>query len=212
MAINLSEIETRVVGSLVEKALTTPEYYPLTLNTLISACNQKSNRDPVMSVGETNLLAAIDSLHDKNLVYLYYGSTSRTVKYKHMMQGTLGIGDREVAVLAVLFLRGPQTVGELRERTGRLYEFSGIGEVQEVLDEMSRGDEPLVVKLERLPGTEGISLRPHAIGRDRRRRPRCRTCRYRFACRFVRPHHAVGGNGKASDRRVRSTKGDVRGI
>jgi len=148
----LSEVEVRVLGSLVEKQLTTPEYYPLTMNALTAACNQKSNRDPVMSLNDTAILGAIDSLRDKNLVYLYYGSTSRTVKYKHMLPSVYELEPPAVAILAVLFLRGAQTLGEIRERTGRLFEFSGLGEVQETLDELSRLDESLVVKLERQPG------------------------------------------------------------
>ena len=148
----LSDVEARVLGSLVEKQLTTPEYYPLTLNALTAACNQKSNRDPVVSYDETTILSAIDSLRDKNLVYLYYGSSSRVVKYKHMLASVYELDDAGVAILAVLLLRGPQTIGELRERTGRLYEFSGLGEVQESLDGLMRRDDPLVTQLDRQPG------------------------------------------------------------
>jgi uncharacterized protein len=148
----LTEVEARVLGSLVEKQLTTPEYYPLTLNALAAACNQKSNRDPVVSYDETAILGAVDALRDKNLVYLYYGSNSRAVKYKHMLPGVYDLDSGGVAIVAVLLLRGPQTLGELRERTGRLHEFSGLGEVQETLDGLVRRDEPLIVKLERQPG------------------------------------------------------------
>jgi uncharacterized protein len=148
----LTDVEARVLGSLVEKQLTTPEYYPLTLNALTAACNQKSNRDPVVSYDETTITTAIDSLREKNLVYLYYGTSSRTVKYKHMLPGVYQLDEAGVAILAVLLLRGPQTIGELRERTGRLHEFGGLGEVQETLDELSRRDEPLVAKLERQAG------------------------------------------------------------
>lgn len=152
MAIELDSIEARVLGSLVEKQLTTPEYYPLTLNALTAACNQKSNREPVMSIGETELLAAIDQLRDKNLVYLYYGSTSRTVKYKHMLPNVYDLDPAGTAVIALLLLRGPQTVGELRGRSDRLYEFSGLDEVQTTLDELANRTEPLVLRLERQPG------------------------------------------------------------
>src|SRR5687767_5407979 len=148
----LTEVEARVLGSLVEKQLTTPEYYPLTLNALTAACNQKSNRDPVMSLDETAILAAIDSLREKNLVYTFHGSTSRTVKYKHMLPGVFELEPPAVAVMTLLLLRGPQTVGELRGRSDRLYEFSGLGEVQQTLDELAGRDEPLVFKLERQPG------------------------------------------------------------
>jgi uncharacterized protein len=148
----ISQTEARVLGSLVEKQLTTPEYYPLTLNALMAACNQKSNRDPVVSFDETTITSAVDTLRDKNLVYLFYGSNSRTVKYKHMLPSVFDLEPAGVAIIAVLLLRGPQTLGELRERTGRLYEFSGIGEVQETLDELSRRDDPLIVRLERQAG------------------------------------------------------------
>lgn len=152
MSTIINETEARVLGSLVEKQLTTPEYYPLTLNALTAACNQKSNREPVMSLGETEILAAIDSLRDKNLVYLFYGSTSRTVKYKHMLPNVFELDAAGVAVVALLLLRGPQTVGELRGRSDRLHEFSGLDEVQQTLDDLSRRNEPLVLKLERQPG------------------------------------------------------------
>jgi len=152
MAIELDHVEARVLGSLVEKQLTTPEYYPLTLNALTAACNQKSNREPVMSLGETEILAAIDSLRDKNLVYLFYGSTSRTVKYKHMLPNVFELDEGCVAIVALLLLRGPQTVGELRGRSDRLHEFSGLEEVQTTLDQLADRSEPLVLRLERQPG------------------------------------------------------------
>ncbi len=152
MPIVLDQIEARVLGSLVEKQLTTPEYYPLTLNSLNSACNQKSNREPVMSLTETEVLAATDSLREKNLVYTFHGSTSRTVKYKHVMPSVFELEPPAVALITLLLLRGPQTVGELRGRSERLYEFSGLDEVQETLDELTRREEPLVVKLERQSG------------------------------------------------------------
>jgi len=152
MAEHLNEIEARVLGSLVEKQLTTPEYYPLTLNALTAACNQKSNRDPVVSYSDETVTSAVDSLRDKNLVYLYYGSSSRVVKYKHMLPNVYDLSPPEVAAICVMLLRGPQTVGELRERTGRLFEFSNVAEVNETLDGLTNRDEPLVIKLERQPG------------------------------------------------------------
>lgn len=152
MSTVLTETEIRVVGSLVEKQLTTPEYYPLTLNALTAACNQKSNRDPVMSLGETEIMAAVDRLRDENLVYLFYGSGSRTVKYKHMLPSVYELDAAGTAVMAVLMLRGPQTIGEIRERSGRMHEFGDLNEVQATLDDLSRRDEPLIVKLDRQPG------------------------------------------------------------
>jgi len=148
----LNEVEIRILGSLVEKQLTTPEYYPLTMHALIAACNQKSNRDPVVSYDEETVMLALDNLREKNLVYLFYGSTSRVVKYKHMLPGVFELEPPEIAVMCVLMLRGPQTLGELRGRTDRLYEFSGIGEVQETVDGLIRRDEQLVVKLDRQLG------------------------------------------------------------
>ena len=101
----ISEVEARVVGSLVEKQLTTPEYYPLTLNALTAACNQKSNRDPVVSYDDKTIMSAIDTLRDKNLVYLYYGTGSRTVKYKHMLPSVFDLDAAGVAIVAVLLER-----------------------------------------------------------------------------------------------------------
>jgi uncharacterized protein len=148
----LPDVEIRVLGSLVEKQLTTPEYYPLTLNALLSACNQKSNRDPVVSYDDKTVMSAVDSLRDKNLVYLFYGSGSRTVKYKHMLPSVYELEPSETAIIAVLLLRGPQTIGEVRERTGRLHEFGSLGEVQETLDRLATRGEPLISRLERQPG------------------------------------------------------------
>lgn len=152
MTTTINEIEARILGSLVEKQLTTPEYYPLTLNALTAACNQKSNRDPVMSLDESMILAAIDTLRDKNLVYLFYGSGSRTVKYKHMLPNVYELEPPAVALMSLLLLRGPQTIGELRGRADRLHQFSSLQEVQETLDEMADRPEPLVIRLERQPG------------------------------------------------------------
>jgi uncharacterized protein YceH (UPF0502 family) len=152
----LTEIEARVVGALIEKQLTTPEYYPLTLNALIAACNQKTNRDPVVSYDEQTVQKSLDDLREKNIAYVFYGSTSRVPKYKHILDKYLELEPSETAVICVLLLRGAQTLGELRERTGRLYEFSGLGEVQETLDNLARRDEPLVVKLERQPGQKEV--------------------------------------------------------
>ncbi len=148
----LSETEARIVGALVEKQLTTPEYYPLTLNALVNACNQKSNREPVVAYDERTVTEALERLRDRNIVYVFYGSTSRVPKYKHMLPSIYELEPAEVAVMCVMMLRGPQTPGELRGRTDRLYEFSGIGDVQETLDGLMRRDDPLVVRLPVQPG------------------------------------------------------------
>jgi uncharacterized protein len=152
----LTEVEARVVGALVEKQITTPEYFPLTLNSLTAACNQKTNRDPVVSYDEETVQTALDSLRDKNIALVIYRSGSRVAKYKHMFPKVYEISPAEVAVLCVLMLRGFQTLGEIRERTSRLYEFPGLGEVNETLEGLSKRDEPLVLKLERQPGQKEV--------------------------------------------------------
>jgi uncharacterized protein len=152
MLTEMNEIEARIVGCLVEKQLTTPEYYPLTLNALVAACNQKTNRDPVTSYTEQEIERALDDLRDKNLVYVFYGSSSRVPKYKHMLPSVYELDERETAIVSVLMLRGAQTIGELNQRTGRLYEFSGLNEISETLDGLAKRVEPIVLRLERQPG------------------------------------------------------------
>ena len=148
----LSEAEVRVLGSLAEKQVTTPDYYPLTMNALIHACNQISNRDPVVQYDERQVTEAVDSLRLKNLVYIFYGAESRVPKYKHMMREVLGLSPSELAALCVLMLRGAQTVGEVRGRTGRMYEFADLREAETTLEGLSLRDDPLVVKLPRQAG------------------------------------------------------------
>ena len=148
----LSDVEVRVVGSLAEKQLTTPDYYPLTLNALVHACNQISNREPVVNYDERTVADAVESLRAKNLVYIFYGAESRVPKYKHMMRELFALSTQELAAMCVLMLRGPQTVGEIRGRTGRLYEFADLSEVEATLEGLARRDEPLVSKLPRQTG------------------------------------------------------------
>jgi len=147
----LTANEVRVLGSLIEKQITTPEYYPLTLNSLTLACNQKNNRNPITRLSETEVEQALDSLREKNLAYVFYGSTSRVPKYKHVADN-LHLSSAELAVITVLMLSGPQTVGEIRTRGTRLYEFSGLEEVEPALHSLSNKDEPVVIKLPRQPG------------------------------------------------------------
>lgn len=157
MQTELNEVEVRVLGALVEKQVTTPEYYPLTLNALTQACNQKNNRNPVVTFDEATVTTAIETLRARNLVYLFYGSTSRVPKYKHMMTEVFGLSPQELAVMCVLMLRGYQTVGELRGRTDRLYDFSGLQEVEETLNSLSAKEpQSLVVKLPRQAGQKEI--------------------------------------------------------
>jgi len=149
----LNDAETRALGALVEKQVTTPEYYPLTLNALVQACNQKNNSNPVVTYSEETVSDALESLRAKNLVYLFYGSTSRVPKYKHMMPEVFELNPQELALLCVLMLRGHQTVGELRTRSDRLYNFSSLQEVEESLNSLAAKEpDGLVLKLPRQPG------------------------------------------------------------
>ena len=152
MDATLDEVEVRVLGALVEKQLATPDYYPLTLNALLHACNQISNRDPVVAYDERTVERAVDSLRGKNLAYVFYGSESRVPKYKHVMTEILRLSPPELAAMCVLMLRGPQTVGEVRGRTGRLHNFADLAEVETTLDGLARREEPLVTKLPRQTG------------------------------------------------------------
>ncbi len=141
----------------MEKQVTTPEYYPLTLNALTLACNQKNNRYPVTSYSEAEVSAAVESLREKNLAYVFYGSTSRVPKYKHVMPEVLHLKAAEVALMCVLMLRGPQTPGELRGNAARLHEFAGLEEVEQTLNELiSRDPDPMVVRLPRQPGQKEV--------------------------------------------------------
>ena len=148
----LNETEARIVGALVEKQLTTPEYYPLTLNSLTAACNQKNNRNPITSLAESEVEDALYTLREKNLAYVFHGSTSRVPKYKHVAPEVLHVTPPELAAICVLMLSGPQTVGEIRTRGYRLYEFSGLEEVDETLRALKTKDEPMVMSLPRQPG------------------------------------------------------------
>ena len=150
----LNDVEVRVLGSLVEKQLTTPDYYPLTLNALTHACNQLSNREPVVAYDEETVVRALDSLRDKRLALVVYASGSRVPKYRHLMMEAFSFTQQqELAVMCVLMLRGPQTVGEIRGRAGRLFSFRGLEEVEATLEQlMKREAGPLVVKLPRLAG------------------------------------------------------------
>jgi len=134
MDILLNDIEARVLGSLMEKGMTTPEYYPLSLNALKNACNQKSNREPVVDYDETTVVRALDSLRTKQLVVL--STSSRVPKYAEIFTGTRKMVTREAALLMVLLLRGPQTVGELRNRTERAYKFQNLEDVETTLEEL----------------------------------------------------------------------------
>src|SRR5215469_10008050 len=152
--LELSDVEVRVLGSLVEKDITTPDYYPLSLNALVDACNQKNNRDPVMTLDDDRVREALSSLSGKRLVGPAGGADSRVAKYEHRLQEAFNFDRRETALLCVLFLRGPQTPGELRGRTERIYRFDGLEAVESVLHRLIDRESPLVKKLPRLPGTK----------------------------------------------------------
>jgi uncharacterized protein len=146
----LHPIEVRVLGALLEKDLTTPEYYPLTLNALQNACNQKSSREPVVNYDETTVAQGLELLRQKQLVLKVSGAGHRVEKYAHRLGETLNLGRRELALLCVLMLRGPQTVGELRGRTERMHPFNDMEEVERVLESLAtRQPDPLVASASR---------------------------------------------------------------
>ena len=146
--IELDAVEVRVLGCLIEKEITTPEYYPMTLNALVNGCNQKSNRDPVVTHEEEDISEALDRLRHKQLVSILTGGGNRVPKYGHRLQEKLNLGRREVALICELMLRGPQTIGELKDRAGRMHRFSDTNEVERCLGTMSE----FVKALPRQPG------------------------------------------------------------
>jgi uncharacterized protein YceH (UPF0502 family) len=150
MDMTLNDIEVRVLGSLIEKELTTPEYYPLSLNALTNACNQKSNRDPVMALTEEDVVRALDSLRFKQLVVL--SADGRVPKYRHLLAEKSGLMPAEQAIICELLVRGPQTVGELRTRGERMHPFADLAAVEEVLQELMEREHPFVTLMPRQPG------------------------------------------------------------
>ena len=152
--LQLDTVETRVLGSLVEKDITTPDYYPLSLNALVNACNQKNNRDPVLNLDENAVRDALSSLQAKRLAGPAGGADSRVTKYEHRLQEAFNFDRRESAVLCVLLLRGPQTPGELRGRTERMYRFETLEDVQSALQKLMDRQPPLARILPRQPGTK----------------------------------------------------------
>lgn len=150
----LTPVEVRVLGSLIEKQITTPEYYPLSLNALVNACNQKSNREPVMQLDEDAARSALRSLNDKGFAGPADTSDSRVTKYEHRLAEAFNFDRREAAVLCVLLLRGPQTPGEIRTRTDRMHHFDDLSAVQSALNMLMRRDPPVVAQLPRQPETK----------------------------------------------------------
>jgi len=194
MLIQLTPIQARLIGVLLEKEVTTPDQYPLSLNGLTLGCNQKSNREPVMNLSESEVQNVLDELKDKKLILEHSGSGSRVVKYKHRFCNTefsdLKFSRQQLSIICVMLLRGPQTPGELRTRTNRLADFANVDEIDTTLDKLQDlNDQQLVVKLDREPGKrdsryahlfsgdEGLQVQsqtpPHASATDYERNESC---------------------------------------
>ena len=153
----LTDVEVRVLGSLIEKEMTTPDYYPLSLNALTNACNQSSNREPVVHYEEATVAGAIESLRKRSLVRVVQQSGSRVFKYRHLVNETLGLVAKQAAVLDIMMLRGPQTLGELKTRASRLAAFERLDDVETALEQLiSRAPSPLALRLERRPGQKEV--------------------------------------------------------
>lgn len=148
----LTTIEARILGCLIEKERTTPEYYPLTLNALLAAANQKSNRDPIMYLDETEIQKAVDGLRQKGFLWKKMTAGSRVPKFEHALLEKYKLSPSEVAVLCILLLRGPQTPGEINSRSGRLHAFESLQEVVVTLDGLAEGEDPMVMRLPVQPG------------------------------------------------------------
>jgi uncharacterized protein YceH (UPF0502 family) len=147
----LNEVEVRVLGCLIEKEMTTPEYYPLSLNALTNACNQKSNRDPVMALAEEDVVRALNRMRFNQLTVVS-GESSRVAKYRHLLAENLGLIPAELAVICELLVRGPQTIGELRTRCERMHSFADLAAMEEVLKELMERETPLIIRLPRQAG------------------------------------------------------------
>jgi len=154
MTFLLTVLEARTLGSLVEKDITTPDYYPLSLNALVNACNQKNNREPVMTLDESAVREALSTLQEKRLAGPASGADSRVTKYEHRLQEVFNFDRREIAIVCVLLLRGPQTPGELRSHTDRMYHFEALEDVVSTLDRLGQRDPSLARILPRQPGTK----------------------------------------------------------
>ena len=194
--VQLDATEARVLGSLIEKDITTPDYYPLSLNALVNACNQKNNRDPVMTLDENSVRDALSSLQEKRLAGPAGGADSRVTKYEHRLQEVFNFDRREIAILCVLLLRGPQTPGELRGRTERMYRFETLDDVQSALKKLMDRQPSLVRVLPRQPGTKE-SRYMHLFSGD-------------FAGELVPvPLAMTSGNGDRLDTRVAALENEV---
>lgn len=155
--------ELRVLGTLMEKAKTTPDYYPMTLNGLVAACNQKTSRKPVVNYDDDTVITALNSLKRRGLMSTATGGSIRNIKYKHNFAIVFPVIPSEVALICLLILRGPQTPGELNTNSGRMYEFDSIEEVQEILDKLAGGETPYIVQLPKRPGQKEVRY-AHLLG------------------------------------------------
>jgi uncharacterized protein YceH (UPF0502 family) len=162
----LNDIESRVLGSLIEKEVTTPDYYPLSLNALVNACNQKSNRDPVLNLDEAAVRQALRTLEEKKLAGPADNFVSRVSKYEHRLSEVFNLTRHETAILCELLLRGPQTPGELRSRAERMHPFDDLGVVHSTLQRLMQRDPPVVKLLPRQPGTKEARF-AHLLSGDR---------------------------------------------
>ena len=162
----LNDVDVRVLGALIEKEITTPDYYPLTLNALTNACNQTTNRSPVVHYDEATVTAALEDLRAQNLVHQVRRSDSRVTKYRHVMANAMNLEARELAVMCVLMLRGPQTTGEIRTRGSRLFDFASLEDVEGTLNGLvARAPSPLAVQLPRRPGQKEMRY-AHSLSGD----------------------------------------------
>lgn len=159
----LDDTELRVLGALMEKCMTTPDYYPMTLNGLTTACNQKTSRKPVVEYDEETVVLALNTLKRRGLVSTETGGSSRSVKYQHNVAIAFRVVPAELTIICLLLLRGPQTPGELNTNSGRMYEFDSLEEVQSVLDDLKSGDMPFVVQLPRRAGQKEVRY-THLLG------------------------------------------------
>lgn len=163
--VNLTPVQSRIVGCLIEKELATPDNYPLTMNALLAACNQTSNRHPVTKLDEATVSNALQNLRAMNVVRIVYSRSNRADKFRHVLDELLALESHHLAVLSVLMLRGSQTAGELRSRTERLHPFTSQEEVDDALRELAGRNEPLAARLERRPGQKE-SRWAHLVGDD----------------------------------------------
>lgn len=214
----LGDVEIRVLGALLEKARTTPDSYPLSLNALTTACNQASNREPVMSLSDIEVSAAVDALRKRSLVRAIVRSGGAITKYQHVMDAALGLVNRQLAVLCVLMLRGPQTAGELRTRTQRLHEYEDVADVESALEGLASREEPLVVRLPRRPGQREerwahlLAGEASALAAEERATAAASTAASGAASSTAAAHGASAAHSRPGDERVARLEGELEAL